>query len=83
MASRGATPLLVAEGNRIVGIVVLEDILKPGIRELPLTFPVTTELPRDEAPYCDAVRAFCATGFEGTRHAARVAKIVALETAGR
>src|SRR3984893_12476451 len=32
--------------------------LKPGIRELPLTFPVTTELPRDEAPYCDAVRAF-------------------------
>jgi len=32
--------------------------LKPGICELPLTFPVTTELPRDEAPYCDAVRAF-------------------------
>src|SRR4029453_1763278 len=32
--------------------------LKPGIRELPLRFPVTTELPRDEAPYCDAVRAF-------------------------
>jgi len=32
--------------------------LKPGIRELALTFPVTTELPRDEAPYCDAVRAF-------------------------
>jgi precorrin-2/cobalt-factor-2 C20-methyltransferase len=32
--------------------------LKPGICELALTFPVTTELPRDEAPYCDAVRAF-------------------------
>jgi precorrin-2/cobalt-factor-2 C20-methyltransferase len=32
--------------------------LKPGIRELPLTFPVTTELPKHEAPYCDAVRTF-------------------------
>ncbi len=33
VASQGATPLLVCEGNRIVGLVVLEDILKPGIRE--------------------------------------------------
>jgi len=33
VASQGATPLLVAEGNRIVGLVVLEDVLKPGIRE--------------------------------------------------
>ena len=33
VASKGATPLLVCEGNRIVGMVVLEDILKPGIRE--------------------------------------------------
>jgi precorrin-2/cobalt-factor-2 C20-methyltransferase len=32
--------------------------LKPGIRELPLTFPVTTELPRDEASYADAICAF-------------------------
>jgi K+-transporting ATPase ATPase B chain len=32
-AGRGATPLLVAEGNRIAGLVVLEDILKPGIAE--------------------------------------------------
>jgi K+-transporting ATPase ATPase B chain len=32
-AGRGATPLLVAEGNRIIGMVVLEDVLKPGIRE--------------------------------------------------
>ena len=32
-AAQGATPLLVAEGNRIAGMVVLEDILKPGIRE--------------------------------------------------
>jgi len=29
----GATPLVVANGNEIVGVVVLEDILKPGIRE--------------------------------------------------
>jgi potassium-transporting ATPase ATP-binding subunit len=33
VASQGATPLLVCEGNRIAGLVVLEDILKPGIRE--------------------------------------------------
>ena len=33
VASQGATPLLVCEGNRIAGIVVLEDVLKPGIRE--------------------------------------------------
>ncbi len=33
VASKGATPLLVCEGNQIAGMVVLEDILKPGIRE--------------------------------------------------
>ena len=33
VASQGATPLLVCEDNRLAGIVVLEDILKPGIRE--------------------------------------------------
>ena len=33
VATRGATPLLVAQGAQIVGIVVLEDILKPGMQE--------------------------------------------------
>ncbi len=33
VAARGATPLLVCEGSSIVGVVVLEDILKPGISE--------------------------------------------------
>jgi len=33
VAGQGATPLLVCEDNRIAGLVVLEDILKPGIRE--------------------------------------------------
>ena len=33
MASQGATPLLVCEGDQLIGLVVLEDILKPGIRE--------------------------------------------------
>src|SRR5262249_12792674 len=33
VASQGATPLLVCEGIRIAGMVVLSDILKPGIRE--------------------------------------------------
>ena len=27
------TPLLIADGNKIIGMVVLEDILKPGIKE--------------------------------------------------
>ncbi len=33
VASAGATPLLVCEGNRVAGMVVLEDVLKPGIRQ--------------------------------------------------
>jgi K+-transporting ATPase ATPase B chain len=32
-ANQGMTPLLIADGNTIVGLIVLEDILKPGIRE--------------------------------------------------
>ena len=32
-AAKGATPLVVAEGPKIVGLVVLEDILKTGTRE--------------------------------------------------
>jgi len=33
VASQGATPLAVAENDRLVGVVRLDDILKPGIRE--------------------------------------------------
>jgi potassium-transporting ATPase ATP-binding subunit len=33
VAAKGATPLLVADGDRIAGMVVLEDILKTGISE--------------------------------------------------
>jgi K+-transporting ATPase ATPase B chain len=33
VAAKGATPLLVSAGNRVAGMVVLEDILKPGIAE--------------------------------------------------
>jgi K+-transporting ATPase ATPase B chain len=33
VAGQGATPLLVCEGNQLAGLVVLEDVLKPGIRE--------------------------------------------------
>jgi K+-transporting ATPase ATPase B chain len=33
VASQGATPLVVAEESRIAGLVVLEDILKPHMRE--------------------------------------------------
>jgi K+-transporting ATPase ATPase B chain len=33
VAAQGATPLLVCADSRIAGVVVLEDILKPGIRD--------------------------------------------------
>jgi K+-transporting ATPase ATPase B chain len=33
VASKGATPLLVCDGNRLAGMIVLEDILKPGMRD--------------------------------------------------
>jgi potassium-transporting ATPase ATP-binding subunit len=33
VASRGATPLLVSEGHKVAGLVVLEDILKPGMKD--------------------------------------------------
>jgi K+-transporting ATPase ATPase B chain len=33
VGGRGATPLVVAENERVVGVIALEDILKPGIRE--------------------------------------------------
>jgi K+-transporting ATPase ATPase B chain len=33
VASKGATPLVVAENAKIAGVIVLEDILKTGIRE--------------------------------------------------
>jgi K+-transporting ATPase ATPase B chain len=32
VASKGATPLVVADGTHVVGVVVLEDILKPAMR---------------------------------------------------
>jgi K+-transporting ATPase ATPase B chain len=33
VASRGATPLVVTEDSRIAGVIVLEDILKPSMKE--------------------------------------------------
>jgi K+-transporting ATPase ATPase B chain len=33
VASQGATPLVVTEGAQVVGVVVLEDVLKPAISE--------------------------------------------------
>ena len=33
VGARGATPLVVAENARVVGVIALEDILKPGIKE--------------------------------------------------
>jgi K+-transporting ATPase ATPase B chain len=33
VASKGATPLVVADGDEIVGVVVLEDVLKPMMKE--------------------------------------------------
>ncbi|MBT9554725.1 MAG: potassium-transporting ATPase subunit KdpB [Myxococcales bacterium] len=33
VARQGATPLLVADGGRVLGVVKLEDVVKPGIKE--------------------------------------------------
>jgi potassium-transporting ATPase ATP-binding subunit len=33
VAAKGATPLVVAEGGKIAGVIVLEDILKTGMRD--------------------------------------------------
>jgi K+-transporting ATPase ATPase B chain len=33
VGARGATPLVVAQNGRIAGVIALEDILKPGIRD--------------------------------------------------
>jgi K+-transporting ATPase ATPase B chain len=33
VGARGATPLVVAQGSRILGVIALEDVLKPGIKE--------------------------------------------------
>ena len=33
VASQGATPLVVADGAKVVGVIVLEDILKPSMKE--------------------------------------------------
>uniref|UniRef100_A0A4W5L8Z6 P-type ATPase A domain-containing protein n=1 Tax=Hucho hucho TaxID=62062 RepID=A0A4W5L8Z6_9TELE len=33
IASRGSTPLVVAEGAQVLGVIELKDIVKPGIRE--------------------------------------------------
>jgi K+-transporting ATPase ATPase B chain len=33
VATKGATPLVVCEGSRVAGVIVLEDILKPGMKD--------------------------------------------------
>ena len=33
IAGKGATPLLVADGSRVLGVVALRDIVKPGMRD--------------------------------------------------
>ncbi len=33
MAQRGSTPLVVTEGNHVLGVVELKDVVKAGIKE--------------------------------------------------
>ncbi|MGB7569970.1 MAG: potassium-transporting ATPase subunit KdpB, partial [Chitinivibrionales bacterium] len=33
VASKGATPLVVADGSKVAGVIVLSDILKPGMKD--------------------------------------------------
>ncbi len=45
-------------GNASNARTIAATHLKPGIEELPLLYPVTTEIPREDTAYRDALRAF-------------------------
>lgn len=46
------------EGNASNARSIAAAHFKPGVEELPLLYPVTTEIPKQDAAYRDAIRAF-------------------------
>jgi len=45
-------------GNASCARVIAADHLRPNVIELPLLYPVTTEIPKDSPAYCDRITAF-------------------------
>jgi siroheme synthase len=45
-------------GNGSNARAIVANHLKPGVQEMPLAFPITTEVPKDGAAYRDAISAF-------------------------
>jgi precorrin-2/cobalt-factor-2 C20-methyltransferase len=45
-------------GNESIARAVVADHLGPGVEEVPLLYPVTTEIPKVEPAYCDTIRCF-------------------------
>jgi precorrin-2/cobalt-factor-2 C20-methyltransferase len=45
-------------GNASHARTIAADHLRPDVTELPLLYPVTTEIPKDAAAYCDKIAAF-------------------------
>jgi len=45
-------------GNASQARTIAADHLRPNVIEVPLLYPVTTEIPRDTAQYCDMITAF-------------------------
>jgi len=45
-------------GNMSHARAIAAGHLKPGVTELPLMYPVTTEIPKDAPAYCDRIAAF-------------------------
>ena len=45
-------------GNASHARTIAADHLRPDVTELPLLYPVTTEIPKDAATYCDKIAAF-------------------------
>ena len=45
-------------GNASNARTIVAEHLKDGVEELPLLYPVTTEIPKEDAAYRDAIRAF-------------------------
>jgi precorrin-2/cobalt-factor-2 C20-methyltransferase len=46
------------EGNASNARTIAAAYFKPGVEELPLLYPVTTEIPKQDAAYRDAIRGF-------------------------
>ena len=67
-------------GNASNARAIAAQHLKPGVEELPLLYPVTTEIPRHDCAYRDALRIFyddAAAAIAGRLDAGRIVAVIA------